>query len=98
MGWYFLWGPFRGGIFFGVRSEGIFLCLLGVFQKRIVCGGAGPAESMAGETSSRPTIAGFEISTRATPGISATTPIKFQSKDQTIFRELRNDGMKITAV
>jgi hypothetical protein len=28
MGWYFLWGPFRGGIFFGVRSEGIFLCLL----------------------------------------------------------------------
>jgi hypothetical protein len=26
--WYFLWGPFRGGIFFGVRSEGIFLCLL----------------------------------------------------------------------
>jgi hypothetical protein len=27
MGWYFLWGPFRGGIFFGVRSEGIFLCL-----------------------------------------------------------------------
>jgi hypothetical protein len=25
---YFLWGPFRGGIFFGVRSEGIFLCLL----------------------------------------------------------------------
>jgi hypothetical protein len=34
-------------------------------------GGAGPAESMAGETSSRPTIAGFEISARATPGISA---------------------------
>jgi hypothetical protein len=29
-------------------------------------------ESMAGETSSRPTIAGFEISTRATPGISAS--------------------------
>jgi hypothetical protein len=26
--WYFLLGPFRGGIFFGVRSEGIFLCLL----------------------------------------------------------------------
>jgi hypothetical protein len=26
--WYLLWGPFRGGIFFGVRSEGIFLCLL----------------------------------------------------------------------
>jgi hypothetical protein len=26
--WYFLWGPFRGGIFFGVRFEGIFLCLL----------------------------------------------------------------------
>jgi hypothetical protein len=25
--WYFLWDPFRGGIFFGVRSEGIFLCL-----------------------------------------------------------------------
>jgi hypothetical protein len=25
--WYFLWGPFRG-IYFGVRSEGIFLCLL----------------------------------------------------------------------
>jgi hypothetical protein len=25
MAWYFLWGPFRGGIFFGVRSEGIFL-------------------------------------------------------------------------
>jgi hypothetical protein len=29
-------------------------------------------EFMAGETSSRPTIAGFEISTRATPGISAS--------------------------
>jgi hypothetical protein len=28
MGWYFLWGPFRGGIFFGVCSEGILLCLL----------------------------------------------------------------------
>jgi hypothetical protein len=55
MGWYFLSGPFRGGIFFGVRSEGIFLCLLAcliaVFQKRIMFGGAGPAESMAGETS-----------------------------------------------
>jgi hypothetical protein len=25
---YFLWGLFRGGIFFGVRSKGIFLCLL----------------------------------------------------------------------
>jgi hypothetical protein len=41
--------------FFGVRSEGIFLCLLAcllaVFQKRIMFGGAGPAESMAGETS-----------------------------------------------
>jgi hypothetical protein len=76
MGWYFLWSPFRGGIFFGVRSEGIFLCLLAcllaVFQKRIMFRGAGPAESMAGvmlsgresmagETSSRPTIAGFEI-------------------------------------
>jgi hypothetical protein len=24
MGWYFLWGPFRGGIFFVVRSEGFF--------------------------------------------------------------------------
>jgi hypothetical protein len=48
---YFLWGPFRGGIFFGVRSEGIFACLLAVFQKRIMFGGAGPAESMAGETS-----------------------------------------------
>jgi hypothetical protein len=22
--WYFLWGPFRGGIFFGVRSEVVF--------------------------------------------------------------------------
>jgi hypothetical protein len=37
-----------------------------VFQKRIIFGGAEiaqqrPAESMAGETSSRPTIAGFEI-------------------------------------
>jgi hypothetical protein len=37
-----------------------------VFQKRIILGGAEiaqqrPAESMAGETSSRPTIAGFEI-------------------------------------
>jgi hypothetical protein len=31
---------------------------------------------MAGETSSRPTIAGFEISTRATPGISASIKIK----------------------
>jgi hypothetical protein len=30
---------------------------------------------MAGETSSRPTIAGFEISTRATPGISASNNI-----------------------
>jgi hypothetical protein len=38
-------------------------------------GGAGPAESMAGETSSRPTIAGFEISTRAKPGISASSKI-----------------------
>jgi hypothetical protein len=27
---------------------------------------------MAGETSSRPTVADFEISTRATPGISAS--------------------------
>jgi hypothetical protein len=26
-------------------------CLLAVFQKRIMFGGAGPAESMAGETS-----------------------------------------------
>jgi hypothetical protein len=28
--WYFLWGPFRGGIFFGVRSECIyfFACFL----------------------------------------------------------------------
>jgi hypothetical protein len=51
MGWCFLWGPFRGGIFFGVRSEGIFLWLLAVFQKRIMFGGAGPEESMAGETS-----------------------------------------------
>jgi hypothetical protein len=40
-----------GGIFFGVLSEGIFLCLIAVFQKRIMFGGAGPAESMAGETS-----------------------------------------------
>jgi hypothetical protein len=36
-------------------SEGIFLCLLAcllaVFQKRIMFGGDGPAESMAGETS-----------------------------------------------
>jgi hypothetical protein len=24
MGWYFLWGPFRGGISFGVRSEVVF--------------------------------------------------------------------------
>jgi hypothetical protein len=24
--WYFVWGQFRGGIFFGVRSEGVFLC------------------------------------------------------------------------
>jgi hypothetical protein len=44
-----------GGIFFGGRSEGIFLCLvaclLAVFQKRIMFGGAGPTESMAGETS-----------------------------------------------
>jgi hypothetical protein len=24
MGWYFLWGPFRGGIFFGVRSKVVF--------------------------------------------------------------------------
>jgi hypothetical protein len=31
---------------------------------------------MAGETLSRPTIAGFEISTRATPGISASNIIK----------------------
>jgi hypothetical protein len=31
---------------------------------------------MAGETSSRPTIAGFEISTRATPGFSASIEIK----------------------
>jgi hypothetical protein len=55
MGWYFLWGPFQGGIFFGVHSEGIFLCLLAcllaVFQEGIMFGGAGPAESMAGETS-----------------------------------------------
>jgi hypothetical protein len=40
--------------------------LRSVFQKRIIFGGAEiaqkrPAESMAGETSSRPTIAGFEI-------------------------------------
>jgi hypothetical protein len=28
-----------------------FACLLAVFQKRIMFGGAGPAESMAGETS-----------------------------------------------
>jgi hypothetical protein len=52
MGWYFLWGPFRGGIFFGVRPRVYFFaCLLTVFQKRIMFGGAGPAESMAGETS-----------------------------------------------
>jgi hypothetical protein len=31
---------------------------------------------MAGETSSRPTTAGLEISTRATPGISASIYIK----------------------
>jgi hypothetical protein len=37
-------------------------------------------ESMAGETSSRPTIAGFEISTRATPGISASECYKLKSK------------------
>jgi hypothetical protein len=51
-----------GGIFFGVRSEVVFssgsvprvyffACLLAVFQERIMFGGAGPAESMAGETS-----------------------------------------------
>jgi hypothetical protein len=75
MGWYFLWGPFRGGIFFGVRSEGIFLCL------RIMFGGAGPAESMAGETLNNAIkdeivwwgTLHFEISTRATPGISASS-------------------------
>jgi hypothetical protein len=33
MRWYFLWGPFRGGIFFGVRSEGIFLCLFNIKVK-----------------------------------------------------------------
>jgi hypothetical protein len=42
--WYFLWGPFRGYI-------SLLACLLAVFQKRIMFGGAGPAESMAGETS-----------------------------------------------
>jgi hypothetical protein len=51
-----------GGSFFGVRSEVVFslgsvprvyffACLLAIFQKCIVFGGAGPAESMAGETS-----------------------------------------------
>jgi hypothetical protein len=37
--WYFLWGPFRGGIFSGVRSEGIFLCLLLglLLEEREVC-------------------------------------------------------------
>jgi hypothetical protein len=39
-------------------------------------GNAVGRESMAGETSSRPTIAGFDISTRATPGISASRHIK----------------------
>jgi hypothetical protein len=34
-------------------------------------------ESMVGETSNRPTIAGFEISTRATPGISASIQISW---------------------
>jgi hypothetical protein len=31
-----------------------FAYLLAVFQKRIMFGGAGPAESMAGETSQQP--------------------------------------------
>jgi hypothetical protein len=58
-----------GGVSFGVRSRaqqwGGF-SLGSVFQKRIIFGGAEiaqprPAESMAGETSSRLTNADFEI-------------------------------------
>jgi hypothetical protein len=112
IGWYFLWGPFRGGIFFGLRSEGIFLCLLAcllacrisethrldeldqrnlwrvkllnnAIKDEIVWWGtlhshhSSLISNMAGETSSRPTIAGFEISTRATLGISASYIIKY---------------------
>jgi hypothetical protein len=36
---------------------------------------------MAGETSSLPTIAGFEISTRETPGISASKLNKLHPKE-----------------
>jgi hypothetical protein len=61
------WGGFSLGSFPRTRWWANVAFSLGfVFQKRIIFGGAEiaqqrPVESMAGETSSRPTIAGFEI-------------------------------------
>jgi hypothetical protein len=50
----FLIGNDNNGVVFSlgpVPRVYFFACLLAVFQKRIMFGGAGPAESMAGETS-----------------------------------------------
>jgi hypothetical protein len=50
----FLIGNDNNGVVFSLGSVPrvyFFACLLAVFQKRIMFGGAGPAESMAGETS-----------------------------------------------
>jgi hypothetical protein len=35
MGWHFLWGPFRGGIFFGVRWYIWLICLITAFGSHI---------------------------------------------------------------
>jgi hypothetical protein len=50
----FLIGNDNNGVVFSLGSVPrvyLFACLLAVFLKRIMFGGAGPAESMAGETS-----------------------------------------------
>jgi hypothetical protein len=79
MGWYFLSGPFRGGISFGVRSEVVFslgsvprvyffVCFWGCYWKR---GKSAVSKFCESEMATKDTHLVL-WSTRATPGISAS--------------------------